>query len=144
MSIDKMKAKRVEVLDRASVLRSVPGTGYHDNDLLGPIKHPLPDGRRDAALNEHAIAFKGRFETVFVDDCSQKVVQAIRAFYEANKDLLNQRGLDQSIRDQIELAMEYAEKEPGWDSMFSVRNAQFNDVLAILHFQGIGVTSTAV
>lgn len=141
--IDKMKEKRAQVMADAVGMRKYPGTGYHDQDPLGPVKHPDPVGRRDAKVDDHVIAFKCPFETYFVPPDADRVMAAVHAFYQANESLLDQPRLDQSQRTLIETAKEYAGRLLQ-DGCFVVRNAQFNDVLAIIHFCDIGVTTTAV
>lgn len=141
--LDKMKASRAGIMGRAEVLRSVPGSGYHDNDPLGPSKHPDPVGRRDAKLEEHVVCFRLPFEMCFVEPDAERCLQAVSKFYGENADLLKEQRLDQTTRTLIETAKEYTER-PLQGGCFIVRGAQWNDVLAILHFQDIGVTITAV
>lgn len=137
--IDAMKAKREKVLARAEAIRSVPGSGYHDNDPLGPVKHPDPVGRRDARLEHHVVAIREPFETWFVSDDAERVLGIMKEFYRENEPLLLQSRLDQSARALIETAKEYAE-QPLANGCFVCRNAQFNDLLAIIHFADVGVT----
>ncbi len=141
--LDKMLAKRAEIMAEAAGLRKYPGTGYHDNDPLGPLKHPDPVGRRDAKIETHVVVFKQPFETHLVPPDTDRVLGAMHAFYEANESLLSQSRLDQAQRTLIETAKEYSGRLLQ-DGCFVIRNQQFNDVLAILHFLDIGVTTTAV
>ncbi len=141
--LDKMLAKRTEIMARAEVVRSVAGSGYHDNDSTGPLKHPDPVGRRDAKIETHVVVFKQPFETYLVPPDADRVLEAMHAFYEANESILLQSRLDQAQRTLIETAKEYAGRLLQ-DGCFVIRNQQFNDVLAILHFLDIGVTTTAV
>lgn len=137
--IDAMKAKRAKVMARAEVLRSVAGSGYHDNDPLGPLKHPDPVGRRDAKVDEHVVAIREPFETWFVDVDGERVHAIVTKFAKDNAHLLTQSRLDQSMRTLIEAAMEYAE-QPLASGCFVCRNAQMNDLLEIIHAADVGVT----
>ncbi len=141
--LETMVAKRAEIMTEAAGLRRYPGTGYHDNDPLGPVKHPDPVGRRDAKLEAHLVCFRYPFETFMIPPDAERCLEAVKAFYAANADMLTQSRLDQEQRTLIETAKEYAAR-PLADGCFVIRNQQFNDVLAILHLLDIGVTSTAV
>lgn len=141
--LDKMKAARAAIMTEAAGLRKYPGTGYHDNDPLGPIRHPDPVGRRDAKLEDHVVCFRLPFEMCFIAPDAERCLQAVSKFYGENADLLSEPRLDQTTRTLIETAKEYTER-PLQGECFVVRGAQWNDVLAILHFQDIGVTITAV
>lgn len=140
---DKMKLRRAEIMTEAAGLRKYPGTGYHDNDPLGPIKHPDPVGRRDAKLECHVIAFKETFEMYFVEPDAERVLKEVAEFYAVNADLLMESRLEQAQRTLIETAKEYASRSLV-DGCFVCRSAQWNDLLAILHLRDIGVTTTAV
>lgn len=141
--IDQMRAKRAKVMEDAAGLRKYPGTGYHDNDPLGPVKHPDPIGQRDAKLEDHIVAFKLPYETWFVNPDGERAKKLIQDFFALNGDLLQQPRLDQEQRRIIEAAAEYSQR-PLSDGCFVVRNAQFNDVLAIFGIMDVGVTSTAI
>lgn len=141
--VEAMTAKRAEVLARAAMLRSVPGSGYHNNDPLGPVKHPDPIGRRDADIDKHVIAFKTTFETWFVGDCGPRCHAAVKEYAEAHQGMMSDSRLDLDMRRFIEAAAEYAGRELS-DGCFVVRNQQLNDVLAVLNQCDIGVTLTAV
>lgn len=139
----KMEAKRAEVMAEAAGLRKYPGTGYHDNDPLGPVKHPDPAGRRDAKLEDHVVCFRTTYEMVMVDPDGARCAAVMKAYYDANKDLISESRLDHEVRLSIETSKEYAER-PLVDGCFIVRGGQWNDVLAIINGQNIGVTVTAV
>lgn len=143
MLLEKMRAKRAQVLEDARGLRKYPGTGYHDNDPLGPLKHPDPVGRRDARIDEHVVAFKQQYETVLVDEDAKRVAELIAAFAAEHAPMLTQHGLDQDSRTVIEAAVEYAGR-PLMGDCFVARNAQWNTIVAIINAQGIGVTVTGV
>ena len=141
--MEKMKAKRAEIMTEAAGLRKYPGTGYHDNDATGPIRHPDPVGRRDAKIDQHVVAFKETFETYFVEPDAERVLKEITAYWVNNCGLLTESRLEQAQRTLIETAKEYSAR-PLVGGCFVVRNQQWNDVLAILGLLDIGVTTTAV
>ncbi len=141
--LEAMKAKRAQIMADAAGLRRYPGTGYHDNDPLGPVKHPDPVGRRDARIDEHLVAFRFPFEFILISPDAERAEKAVGEYYVAHTELLLQSRLDQEQRTLIETAKEYSFK-PLADGCFVIRAQQFNDVLAILHFLDIGVTTTAV
>lgn len=138
-----MEAKRTDVLTEAKGLRKYPGTGFHDNDATGPVKHPDPVGRRDAKLEDHVIAFKRTFEFVFIPPDSERVVQAVSHYFDEFREMLKETRLDTDQRRWIETAQEYA-GIPLQDGCFVCRAQQWNDLLVVLHFAGLGVTCTAV
>lgn len=141
--LDKMQAKRAQIMADAAGMRRFPGTGYHDNDPLGPVKHPDPIGRRDARIDEHVVAFKLPYETVFIAPDAERVAKTIQEFAAAREADLLRHGLDQESRSVIETAVEYA-KLPVDPERFVVRNQQFNTILAVIGAQNIGVTVTGV
>lgn len=142
-TVKEMTAKREEVLARARVLRSVPGSGYHDNDGTGPIRAPSEEDRRSAKIDDHCIAFKLVFETILIGACAEKAMHAIQSFALNHADELRESRLGQEWRTLIETAVEYAAVDLKNDC-YVIRNAQWNAVLEILHLEGVGVTCTAV
>lgn len=135
MTAAEMQEKRESTLSRAKQLRSVPGSGYHDNDPTGPIK------MREPAIDEHVIAFKGTFETVLVGECATRVLAVMQAYFAKHGARLAESRLDIDERTWIETAKEYAEASLK-DGSLMIRNGQWNAVLAVLSLEGVGVTCT--
>lgn len=124
------------------MLRSVPGSGYHDNDPTGPLKAPSEEDRKSARIDEHCVVFRKTFEMVFCDACAEQVSEAIRAFAAEHAAELDASRVDQEWRTLVETALEYSSM-PLVNDCLLIRSQQWNVILAVLTLQGIGVTTTA-
>lgn len=143
MSSD-LATRRDAVLAEAKRLRSVrpkDGGTFHD-ECTGSPQHADRGPNIEPAIDEHVVAFKSRYETCFAGACVPRVQKAIAEFTSSNSAKLNEPYLNHEDRKQIETAKEYSGASLK-DGCLYVRNAQFNDVLAVLQAEGLGVTLTA-
>jgi hypothetical protein len=87
-----LRERAEELRARNRVLRSVPGSGYHDRDvdplhgrLCAPhMRHRVggmePDAPPQPPIDEHLIAFYDTRDVVFIDEDAEKVRQAVDAY----------------------------------------------------------------
>lgn len=146
-----LATRREEVLANSKRLRQTKKTGFHDADPGSPQSCECPEGdqgnhlptcKREVPIDEHLIAFKGRFETAFAGPCASKALAAIKEYAGEESAKLSTPYIDHEERRRIDTAVEYAAATMVGGNLV-VRNSQWNDVLAILHAKGLAVSLTA-
>lgn len=146
-----LATRRDEVIAASKKLRQTKKTGFHDADPGSPQSCACPEGdqgvhlpncTREVPIDEHLVAFKGRFETAFAGVCASDAHAAIKEYASENSAALTSPYIDHEERRKIDTAVEYAAMSPTAGNLV-IRNSQWNDVLAILHAKGHAVSLTA-
>ena len=94
MNTEKLWSRAKTLIDRNTIVESVPGSGFHDNDVImgkpsAPQKRIDPNdktGRRYLPrISEHCVAFYGERQVVFVGEHAVRVHEALKQYRENYK-----------------------------------------------------------
>jgi hypothetical protein len=127
--------RRQAVLDRLLVLESVPGSGCHDNDPLGPVKkgEPRHSDRPVLVHDEH--------ESYFAGEDAARCAAVLAAYHEREYPLLTRETEPQLYR--AVKAAGAVERFEGSD-VLRVPRLLVNDVIYALRAEGVPVTGTGL
>jgi hypothetical protein len=149
VSVEALIARADKIKARNVILESVKGSGYHDDDrdfrgqFCSPQKRHLPGGQDYGALplppiSQHCVPFYDRRQVVFVGDCAERVLAALRQWHADHitadiSRLMSYTGTEQKLLTVIpELTVE--------DGRLAVWRDTWNDVHYALEQRGIGFT----
>jgi len=148
-SVEALVARADKLKARNAVLRSVPGSGYHDDDrdfrgqFMAPHRRHLPGGQDYGApplppIDDHVVAFYGERQIVFAGDDAARVIKALEDWHRAHLTsevgrLMSYTGTQRKLLMFIPtLALE--------DGVLAIWRDTWNDVLHALDVQGVGTT----
>lgn len=123
--------------ERAAMLRAenqaivkYPGSGFHDSDKGSPQNQGL------CRVSDNVIAFHGRTEVVFAGACADRVM-ALLADYRGQR---QKRSLNTLTGTEQKLTHEYIGELTVQDGLLHIPLGFWNDILAALYSEKLGVT----
>lgn len=137
---DELIARAEAVRARYRVLESCPGSGYHDDDrnVARPERFQAPQRNGLPRASDHLVAFFDHAgeEVLFAGPDATRAWDALQAwFWKARQqDPLNLSGTERKLLGRIVPRLQLH------DGLLAVRLDQWNDVLAALHSEGMGIS----
>lgn len=139
MNLEDLRKRRAEIHSLQAERVRNPGTGWHKNDPCSPQNKGLP------AIDEHLYAFRDRRHTVLIDTCADRARKAIADHAAATAPVLADPYAEHEDRRVAMVVTEYVAMGPmgicpSDPAALTVNNSDWNDILAALKAQGLGVS----
>jgi hypothetical protein len=145
LTIAEMQARVTALRERALILESVPGSGYHDDDhdFIHPGKFRCPQKNGWPRFSDNLVSFFGEDAIVFIGDHAHSAFAALVAWHADNRnrepwDLATNGTELKMVRYIPKLAIAYDSSVP----VLSLRRDRWNDYLYVLHKMKVGLTGT--
>lgn len=126
-----------KVRDRNKVLASVPGSGFHPNDLSSPEKRGLP------SITTNVVFFHRKHDVLFVGEDAERVILELGKLYEQRKAEFDGKPVSDE-RKAVFVWEELEQGEQGGVYTITCPLSCWNDLVPALLMCGIGVSGAAL
>lgn len=145
LSLAEMQTRVAQLRERAIVLESVPGSGYHDDDhdFVRPDKFRCPQKNGWPRFSDNLVTFYGEDAIVLIGDHAHKALAALQSWHADNAsrepwDLATNGTELKMVRYIPKLAI----VQDSGISTLTLRRDRWNDYLYVLQKMKVGLTGT--